>query len=173
MHICSGAVLNFIKCPCVQEGLFDVKMFCSVCSSTLVNVEFEHLRTTTGHLPQALDLITGHKQRVLYNLHSQTHELDRTGERRSHTKKTAVFFLKSKVPSPSRHIIYVHDCWTMYAETLPKETSRHQCQCLHCLCLPCCSHLLLGAGRGQYSIYLTFQSQFALMFPFDKTNTYG
>lgn len=50
-----------------------------------------------------------------------------------------------------RHLIYVHDCWTLYVETVSEETPRHQRKCLHRLRLPGCGHLLLCAWSGMYT----------------------
>ncbi len=49
-----------------------------------------------------------------------------------------------------RHLLHVHDCWTVYVEALSEETPRHQRQCLHRLRLPGCGHLLLCARSGTY-----------------------
>lgn len=50
-----------------------------------------------------------------------------------------------------RHLLYVHDCWAVYVEAVSEETPWHQCQCLHCLCLPGCGHLLFCAWRGAFT----------------------
>ncbi|KAG7223086.1 hypothetical protein INR49_015845 [Caranx melampygus] len=50
-----------------------------------------------------------------------------------------------------QHLVHVHDCWAVHVEAVSEETPGHQCKCLHCLCLPGCSHLLLCAWSGKCS----------------------
>lgn len=50
---------------------------------------------------------------------------------------------------PCRHLLHVHDCWTVYAEALSEETPGHQRERLHRLRLPRRCHLLFCAGSGK------------------------